>query len=800
MKYSSSIRYRFRMLMITIVVLTIVLTILLMSTQIKKLAQNVSREYAHLYTSELSGKLEARLQREIALTLKASRSNVVIAWMKDEDNEKLKKAAFEELQQFTQIYKDHNFSIAINESKNVYHIAENQDYRSFKRDGVLSELIPADIWYFETLNNSDPFMLNLGVDRFLNSMRAWINIKVEDNEKPLGVVGTGLYLDSIIKEIYSHEHNTGVKSVIINRDGDIQIDTDFSKIRQNSFSKRDDKSQTIFQYNDDPDFVSQIRQYMKHPDDYAVYDLKSGIYQYAALSPIHDTDWYVVTLFSTSALYNPGNYAPFLIMMLGATLLLAILINIVVSRTFVQPFELLKKSIQLKEATQDQKIYGLDRDDEFGELAHTIQQMTDRLIRGVPVGMFLVSKDNHFLYGNPYFLAQFQYASVNEFAAVMTDDPASLFVNHSDYEEFTSMIKDQPDIYSYEVEMLRKDGSHFWVEIRLTRVPHAQSGWQYEGILINIQRKKDYENTLVNLANIDSLTGLFNRHYFDHAVEEEVCRSERYGSHLSMLIFDLDHFKRVNDDYGHDIGDKVLAAVADEARSCLRKQDILVRWGGEEFAVLLPETSLSRACQVGEKIRMQLGKYDHSPAGKVTASFGVSEKVSEESFPEWFKRTDQALFRAKETGRNRVISAELPDQVSTAFVRLLWRDEFNSGNLKIDEQHQKLFSLGNKLIEDMLNKDYDKQIEDFAALEEHLKCHFTEEEIILASTDFPKYMLEKHIDEHANLLRRLSVFSAQLKDGSLQALDIIVLLINEVIIEHLNKEDVMFFPYMSPSE
>ncbi|HPF07571.1 MAG TPA: GGDEF domain-containing protein [Spirochaetota bacterium] len=175
---------------------------------------------------------------------------------------------------------------------------------------------------------------------------------------------------------------------------------------------------------------------------------------------------------------------------------------------------------------------------------------------------------------------------------------------------------------------------------------------------ISMHEERELRILTEEMALTDKLTGLNNRHYLEKIIKSILTKSDRYDEKVSLVIFDLDHFKQVNDTMGHPAGDAVLKQTANIARSLIRNSDILIRFGGEEFLILMPHTSSEGAVLVSEKIRMVLEKNIHPGVGAVTASFGISEKRKDESFNSWYSRADQALYNAKESGRNRVITAE----------------------------------------------------------------------------------------------------------------------------------------------
>ncbi len=156
------------------------------------------------------------------------------------------------------------------------------------------------------------------------------------------------------------------------------------------------------------------------------------------------------------------------------------------------------------------------------------------------------------------------------------------------------------------------------------------------------------------LAIIDSLTKLYNRYYFNIVINQEIARSKRYKIDLSILILDIDHFKKVNDTYGHAIGDIVLVEIADIIKENIRNTDTGVRWGGEEFIVILPSTDIEGSAIIAEKLRSKVETSSFSKAGKITVSIGYASFKNNED--DLFRRVDRALYKAKEAGRNKIVA------------------------------------------------------------------------------------------------------------------------------------------------
>ncbi len=205
----------------------------------------------------------------------------------------------------------------------------------------------------------------------------------------------------------------------------------------------------------------------------------------------------------------------------------------------------------------------------------------------------------------------------------------------------------------YEIRFLKKSGNYSWVHISSSSVMYKGERTGI-GVALEITDRKNLENKLHRLASIDSLTRIYNRRKFQEIVTNEWERHARYRQTFSIIMFDLDNFKHINDTYGHHYGDKVLVKTITQIKRVLRKSDIMARWGGEEFMVLLPQTHLEQAMNAAEKIRQRVEHTEIDPIGHVTISVGVAEILEHESLENLYTRADQALYQSKKDGKNRV--------------------------------------------------------------------------------------------------------------------------------------------------
>lgn len=179
----------------------------------------------------------------------------------------------------------------------------------------------------------------------------------------------------------------------------------------------------------------------------------------------------------------------------------------------------------------------------------------------------------------------------------------------------------------------------------------------------NHEEIKKRNSILHSNAIRDKLTDTYNRDYLDIRLAEEIRFANSYGSPVSLIYFDLNFFKRVNDKYGHAYGDSVLKNIATTVKKLLRQSDIFARWGGDEFAILMPNTSLEGAEIAADKIRKAILSVDHSTVGLVSASIGVGEYKLGESSDSWFKRVDKALYYSKADKGNSVCACDFDGNI-----------------------------------------------------------------------------------------------------------------------------------------
>jgi diguanylate cyclase len=206
------------------------------------------------------------------------------------------------------------------------------------------------------------------------------------------------------------------------------------------------------------------------------------------------------------------------------------------------------------------------------------------------------------------------------------------------------------------VQSLRQTLQSITELITQRELRHRQTLRQLERRINHLMRELEQAR---RESTTDPLTGLYNRRAFEECLQHTIGLNRLFGYPATMMLIDIDHFKQVNDTYGHAAGDAVLKAVAEQiVRVCKRKSDFAARYGGEEFAVILRETTLREAQRIAQQLAEQVRRHaipipDSEPI-RVTVSIGVSELRANEGADEWFRRTDALLYQAKQAGRDQV--------------------------------------------------------------------------------------------------------------------------------------------------
>lgn len=300
-----------------------------------------------------------------------------------------------------------------------------------------------------------------------------------------------------------------------------------------------------------------------------------------------------------------------------------------------------------------------EAEEKLNQYAEEVEDLYNR----APCGYHSLDKDGVFVRINDTELSWLGYMrdeliGKKSFADLITPDCVKSF------QECFSHLKVHGSVLDLEFDMLRKDGTVLPVLMNASVVRDNDGDYlMCRATVYDITERRALQQELERQARTDSLTGISNRRYFMLRAEQELGRARRFAHTLSMLMLDIDFFKAVNDSHGHAVGDLVLIKLAKIACDAIRDVDVLGRIGGEEFAILLPETDTQMAAQVAERLRQEIEAagvpIEQGPAIRFTVSIGGATLCDDDAgIDALLKRADQALYQAKQTGRNRVCIAD----------------------------------------------------------------------------------------------------------------------------------------------
>jgi diguanylate cyclase (GGDEF)-like protein/PAS domain S-box-containing protein len=306
------------------------------------------------------------------------------------------------------------------------------------------------------------------------------------------------------------------------------------------------------------------------------------------------------------------------------------------------------------------------------------------IFENATVGIFQSTPQGRFLSVNPAMARIFGYETPEEMVAGIVNIEKQDYVDPADRREFQRLMIEQGEAREFTSWNYRKNGERIWIQESARAVKDAQGNvLYYEGFVSDITERKQAEDELRTLkeslesanrelqqllareqllARTDDLTGLRNRRQFFELAEREFAAAVRYQRPLSILMFDADDFKRINDIFGHAEGDNAMTKIAQVAAAQVRAVDVLARYGGDEFVLLLPQADAQQALLIAERIRSSAAATIHVGADQspftVTLSIGIAElqrSPADEDIERVIQRADEALYAAKAKGRNRIM-------------------------------------------------------------------------------------------------------------------------------------------------
>jgi diguanylate cyclase (GGDEF)-like protein/PAS domain S-box-containing protein len=285
-----------------------------------------------------------------------------------------------------------------------------------------------------------------------------------------------------------------------------------------------------------------------------------------------------------------------------------------------------------------------------------------------PVAMLIADRNGRIEYVNDAFLANVGYERVE----VIGRSPRLLGARRAGGKVFHDLWQTivAGDVWRGEILGRHKNGSECWERVSVSPLRDASLRIsRFVAVCEDVTEHKRREEGLHQLARLDPLTGVSNRRHLMERARHEWGRAHRFDLPLALIMLDIDHFKRVNDEYGHAVGDRAICAVATICEDCVREIDIVGRYGGEEFVIVLPGTDLDGARKLGRRLRKRIAETvlqdEKGHPFALTASLGIAQLGKDATLDRLLALADAALYRAKRTGRNRMAAAPAAEVLST---------------------------------------------------------------------------------------------------------------------------------------
>ncbi|GGY85808.1 diguanylate cyclase [Marinobacter zhanjiangensis] len=514
-----------------------------------------------------SARLLQSLEREIGLARQMADSSTLIEWARSPVDPALEAAAIRQMESFRDNFRDNSYFVALRENGHYYFNNTANEFAGDQFRYVLDPQDPDDAWFYQLIEEGRDFHLNVNPDTELGVTKLWIDVLMRGpDDEILGMVGTGLELDSFLQDIVDINQE-GITTLFVDYNGAIQLYRDRNYIDFASIIKPEGQKNTVdllFDKPDDQKKVLGMLQMLKNSggeegkvaSSFVTVDGRKHLAGVAYLPAI---GWFEITLLDLQTLLPVSYLWPLVGVFLATLLVTLLLFHLLISRRVLGPVMALEEAVK-RVREGNFRLPPLPKpDNEIGHLS-------------------------------------------------------------SHFEEMTATLKDSTE---------------------------------------NLQGQVDERTReLHRLARRDPLTDLGNRRALDELFASEIERAHRQGTGFGVLWLDIDHFKTINDEQGHQSGDAILCDVAHWLRASLRPYDQAGRWGGDEFVVILSPCDSHTLNHIGQRIRSHVETQSSAMGMPVTISVGGHLARPGETLDEILKQADTALYRAKQSGRNRLVTSD----------------------------------------------------------------------------------------------------------------------------------------------
>ncbi|MCB1144002.1 MAG: diguanylate cyclase [Leptospiraceae bacterium] len=645
------------------------------------------------------------IMREVNLTKELSREPAIYQMALNEDNPKIKAEGLEVLERYRNEFHDRSYFVAFRKSQNYYFNDSENKYKGNQLRYKLSDSKKDDRWFFEALKLNDEYQINVNKDTILGTSKVWINFLLKDkNNKTIAVIGTGLDLTKFLKESVDINQE-GIRNIFINKKLAIQLERDTKLIDYGSLTKESNERKTLNLILKNPIDIFKIKlamnQILASNDDDHIRTLWleiRGKKEMVGIAYLRELGWFSISMIDAKELSLLDNYTIFTYL-IAIFLVILILINTVINVFFFTPISKLRKimkeiekgnynintgrigtgeiadlSLQFSSMVEEISNYNSELENKVKERTFNLKESEQKLntiLENIGASVYIKDLDFKYLYVNRKVCEMFgkpEEEIINKDDSSFFDEEAYHIIRSNDEKVINKGIEIR------EEEIIKTKDGDITMAFSVIKVPlKRDDGTIYAicGISTDITDKKIADEKIRKLAFYDSLTGLANRRLLDERLIQTMKESKRSGEYCALLFMDLDHFKPLNDQFGHHAGDKLLIEASERILSTVREVDTVARFGGDEFIVLLSglgnreDMARNHANLIGEKIRFNLEKkyiiklvvdsltqtIEHNCTVSVGISLFLGTQYSPEIIMKW---ADLAMYASKEKGRNRI--------------------------------------------------------------------------------------------------------------------------------------------------
>jgi len=611
-------------------------------------------------------------------------------------NKKARKEGLETIEKYKLKFQNRSYFIAFSKTKEYFFNNSNDDYSGKEMRYILSQDNPKDSWFFYTLSKNDPFQINVNKDKELGVTKVWIDYVIKVNNQKLAVLGTGFDFDKFLENSVGIDQE-GVKNFFFNKDLAIQLARETKLIDYSSMTHNGKHKNIVKFFQNEQDIIllkSLMEELYKNPEGIrSFWATFQGQKKLLGLTYLKKIGWFSLTVINSKelSLINKSSVVPILslIFLIGL-----FSVGFALNNLILAPIEELKKMMKQIEdgdyTLRPQKVGKAEiaqLSEQFitmvkyiqknnAALEQTIKERTinlqkseqklNTLLDSLEAYVFIKNTNLNYLYVNKKISEYFkktkqEIIGKNDFAFFEKETAEEMQKN----DKKTLRYKRKVTQEELGCDLTNKDIKVF-LTTKMPLFDENEKVYALCGIATDITERKKTEELIKKLAFYDSLTGLPNRRMLKDRFDIILDRVKRDPFYGAFMVIDLDHFKTINDKYGHQAGDDLLIEVARRLKNTIRSVDTVVRYGGDEFIVLISDIAKEKhlakdfVLDIANKILKNLNiPYELETSNQTvtftcSASIGVSIFNKDDNPEDIFQQADQAMYKIKNSTRNGI--------------------------------------------------------------------------------------------------------------------------------------------------